>query len=368
MSEQTSWEGLRQFRVDRKIPESDTITSFYLVPVDDGSLASYLPGQFLGFKLNVPGQSEPVRRTYTISEEPGVGTYYRLSIKREPAPAGRPDLPPGVSSNYFHDDVGEGSVIDVRAPRGDFHLDTESRRPVVLLSGGVGLTPMISMLGHICDEETPREVRFMHGARNGREHAFGDHVRGLAAGHPNVNVRVLYSRPDGGDRPGTDFDRAGRVTVDYLMETLPGRDFDFYLCGPTAFMKDLYDGLLTWGVPETDIHYEFFGPAQSLAEMGDGPRRETAVETDSAGDFEVTFSRSGISAAWNGFSDNILELAEGAGLNPDSSCRSGNCHTCLCTVKSGTFEYTHDDIFEPDGEDEILICSARPTSDLEIDL
>jgi len=368
MSGMTSWEGLRQFRVDRKTPESDTITSFYLVPVDGGSIPTYLPGQFLGFKLAVPGQSEPVRRTYTISEEPGADTYYRLSIKREPAPAGRPDLPPGVSSNYFHDDVVEGSVIDVRAPRGDFHLDVESRRPVVLLSGGVGLTPMISMLGHICEEESPRGVWFIHGTRNGREHAFGDRVRGLAARHSNINVRILYSQPEGADRPGADFDRAGRVTIDYVKENLPGRDFDFYLCGPTAFMKDLYDGLRTWGVPESDIHYEFFGPAQSLAELDNGAEREVAVEGESAEAFDVTFSRSGVSAAWNGSSDNILELAEGAGLNPDSSCRSGNCHTCLCTVKSGTFEYIHDDIFEPDGEDEILICSARPTSDLEIDL
>jgi len=309
MSEQTSWEGLRQFRIDRKTPESDTITSFYLVPVDDGSLATYLPGQFLGFKLNVPGQSEPVRRTYTISEKPGAGTHYRLNIKRESAPAGRPDLPPGVSSNYFHDDVGEGSIIDVRTPRGNFHLDTESRRPVVLLSGGVGLTPMISMLGHICDEETPREVWFMHGARNGREHAFGDHVRSLAAGHPNVNVRILYSQPDGEDRLGSDFDRAGRVTVEYLKETLPGRDFDFYLCGPSAFMKDLYDGLRSWGVAASDIHYEFFGPAQSLAEMGSGSRNVTAVEAETTGGFEVMFSRSGVSAAWNGSADSILEGA-----------------------------------------------------------
>jgi len=367
MSERTPWEGLRQFRVDRKTPESDTITSFYLVPMDGGSISSYLPGQFLGFKLNVPGQTEPVRRTYTISEKPDAGTYYRLSIKREPAPADRPDLPPGVSSNYFHDDVVEGSVIDVRAPRGDFHLDTESRRPVVLLSGGVGLTPMISMLGHVCDEEAPRDVWFVHGARNGREHAFGKHVRGLAASHPNINVRILYSRPDGGDRPGADFDRAGRVSIAYLMENLPGRDFDFYLCGPAAFMKDLYDGLRSWGVPNSDIHYEFFGPAQSLDDGGGGSGQE-AVEQEAAGVFEVTFSRSGTSAVWNGSTDNILELAEGAGLNPDSSCRSGNCHTCLCTVKNGTFEYAHDDIFEPDGEDEILICSARPTSDLEIDL
>jgi len=368
MTESNSWEGLRQFRVDRKTPESDAITSFYLVPVDGGSIAAYLPGQFLGFKLNVPGQSDPVRRTYTISEKSGVASYYRLSIKREPAPADRPDVPPGVSSNYFHDDVVEGSVIDVRAPRGDFHLDVESRRPVVLLSGGVGLTPMISMLGHICEENRPRDVWFIHGARNGREHAFGDYVRGLAVSHPNVNIRILYSQPDGSDRPGADFDRAGRVTTEYLKENLPGHDFDFYLCGPTAFMKDLYDGIRSWGVPGSAIHYEFFGPDQSLAELTDGAGREPAVEMESAKAFDVTFSRSGISAAWNGLSDSILELAEGAGLNPDSSCRSGNCHTCLCTVKSGTFEYIHDDIFEPDGEDEILICSARPTSDLEIDL
>ena len=183
--------GLRTFAVERKEPESETITSFYLVPEDGATLPGLLPGQFLTLELDIPGQPKPVIRTYSLSEGPGA-KYYRLSIKREPAPVDQPDVPAGLSSNYFHDRVAVGTRLRVGAPRGKFHLDPDSERAVVLLSGGVGPTPMISMLNAIVESSALRPVWFVHGTRNGREHAMGAHVRRLAEENENVHVHVRY--------------------------------------------------------------------------------------------------------------------------------------------------------------------------------
>ena len=194
------WDGYRTFCVERKEPESLTVTSFYLTAKDGRPLASYKPGQFLGFKLDMPGYEKPVLRTYTISDSSGDATHYRLSIKREPPPADQMDAPPGVSSNYFHDHVEAGSELQVRAPSGDFFLheddevdgDGGKSGPVLLLSGGVGLTPMVSMLNHIVANGAKRPVWFIHGVRNGDEHAFGAHVRGLAETYANVHAHIAY--------------------------------------------------------------------------------------------------------------------------------------------------------------------------------
>ena len=202
----------RTFIVDRREPESAAITSFYLVPEDGAALPPFLPGQFLTFELRIPGQPKPVLRTYSLSDSPSPDTY-RVSIKREPAPADRPDLTPGLSSNYFHDEVAVGTKLRIGAPRGKFHLDPDSERPVVLLSGGVGLTPMISMMNTIVRSATRRPVWFIHGARNGREHAMGAHVRAMAAANDNVHAHIRYSQPEAGDIEGRDYDSRGRVDI-----------------------------------------------------------------------------------------------------------------------------------------------------------
>ncbi|MEN8762043.1 MAG: MOSC domain-containing protein [Thiogranum sp.] len=196
------WEGFRPFVVDRKVPESANITSFYLRPKDGAPLPAYLPGQFLTFRLNISGESHPVTRTYTLSDSPRPD-YYRVSIKREPAR--RQDLPPGRSSNYFHDQVKPGSELCVKAPSGQFTLDPGDNSPLVLLSAGVGLTPMVSMLNAIVEADSQRPVWFIHGARNGREHAMGVHVRHLAAKHNNVHAHITYSRPNTEDVAGRDY-------------------------------------------------------------------------------------------------------------------------------------------------------------------
>lgn len=370
------WDGYRTFVVERKEPESETVTSFYLAPEDGGPLAPYRPGQFLGFALDVPGEPEPVRRTYTISDGPGAGTHYRLSIKREPPPPDQPGAPPGTSSNYFHDHVTVGSRLRVLAPSGDFYLRDSAGRPVALLSGGVGLTPMISMLNSIVENGAKTPVWFVHGVRNGAEHAFGPHVRGLARAHENVNAHIVYLEPRPEDIAGRDYDDNGLITMEMLERLLPGPEGDFYLCGPPPFMKALYNGLLGWGVAEDRIFYEFFGPATVLKEgaTADSPTAApdpgpAAPAADAAADgARVTFARAGLTVPWDPAQETILELAEAHGLAPDFSCRSGVCHTCMCRLVSGEVEYVHDDVFHPDEDDQVLICSSRPKGDVTVDV
>ena len=257
------WEGFRGFVIERKVPESETVTSFYLGPSDGAPLPIFVPGQFLTFRLEIPGQSRPVIRTYSLSDSPKPN-YYRISVKREAPPPDRLDLPPGLSSNYFHDALTAGAKLCVKAPRGRFRLDPNDTTPVVLLSAGVGLTPMISMLNAIVEMGNKRPVWFIHGARNRREHAFADHVRNIATRHDNVRFHICYSRPGVQDVLDHAFASPGHLSMDLLRKLLPQNDFDFYLCGPPAFMESLHDGLTSWGVSESRIHYEFFGPAKIL--------------------------------------------------------------------------------------------------------
>ncbi len=352
--------------VERKVPESETITSFYLVPEDGKPLPAFMPGQFLPFRLDIPGRPKPVTRTYSLSERPNPD-FYRLTIKREAAPVDRPDLPPGLSSSHFHDHVEPGTKLRVKAPRGKFHLDPKGEAPVVLLSAGVGLTPLISMLNAIVEAGAGRPTWFVHGARNGREHAMGAHVRRVADTNDNVRVHIRYSRPEPEDVEGRDYDSPGHVDTELLRRLLPGNDLDFYLCGPTPFMKSLYNGLLDWGVPEARIHYEFFGPASVLKAAGERTAAPAGACLECAGDIEVTFERSGVRANWNPSFASILELAEAMGLSPAYSCRSGICHTCMCALADGEVEYVEDPLNPPDAGS-VLICCSKPRTNVVLDV
>ena len=360
-------DGFRDFTVERKVCESATITSFYLTPDDGAPLAGFHPGQFLSFALDIPGQPKPVLRTYSLSDAPNPARY-RVSIKREPAPADRPDLPPGLSSNHFHDLIEPGARLRVGAPRGKFHLAADGERALVLLSAGVGLTPMVSMLNAVVAGGSDRPVWFIHGARNGREHALGAQVRRLAEENANVHVHVVYSRPDAADVEGRDHDGAGHIEVALLKRLLPFDDYDFYLCGPTPFMRSLYCGLLGLGVAEDRLHYEFFGPASVLKETTEpADYAAPTVEAELAGGISVAFARSGVTASWDPACESLLDLAERHGLNPDYSCRSGICHTCMCTLVEGEVDYLEEPLDAPDPGC-VLICCARPKTSVVIEV
>ncbi len=360
-------ERLETFVVDRKVPEADDITSFYLVPLDGEPLSPFLPGQFLPLKLDIPAQYKPILRTYSLSDSPS-RDYYRLTIKREPPPPRRPDAYPGVSSNYFHDQVELGSKVTAKPPRGRFFLDPAGETPVVLLSGGIGLTPLVSMLNAIVDAGSSRPIWFIHGTRNKRVHAFREYVRRVAEAHSNVYTHIRYSRPSPDDVLGRDYDDQGHVDAELLKDLLPKNDYDFYLCGPTPFMESLFEGLLLWGVPEFRIHYEFFGPASLLKERAKvATPTQVAVASQCCEEIEVAFSKSGVKANWNPSYESILDLAEAHGLSPDYSCRSGICHTCMCRLEQGEVEYMLEPL-EPPDEGSVLICCSKPKTNVVVDV
>jgi ferredoxin-NADP reductase/MOSC domain-containing protein YiiM/predicted pyridoxine 5'-phosphate oxidase superfamily flavin-nucleotide-binding protein len=367
-AEDSARKGFRTFVVERRVPESGTISSFYLVPEDGAPLDEFLPGQFLTFKLTIPGQPKSVIRTYSLSDSPN-RDYYRVSIKREPAPPDQLDAPPGLSSNYFHDHLEVGAKLSVGPPRGKFYLDRNSERSVVLLSGGVGLTPMISMMNELAQGDHRRQVWFIHGVRNSREHAMGEHVRCMVRENDNVNAHIRYSDPSPDDTEVCNYDSTGRIDIALLKQVLPFDDYEFYLCGPPPFMKSLYCGLLSLGVAETRIHYEFFGPASLLTEeagpCGQAPAR--SAEEELAGEMEVTFARSGLTAVWDSTCETILDLAELHGLSPAYSCRSGICHTCVCKLVEGEVDYIEEPLDMPDSGS-VLICCSKPKSTVVIEV
>ncbi|MFT4415544.1 NO-inducible flavohemoprotein [Fredinandcohnia humi] len=250
------WEGFKNFVVFRKVKESEVITSFYLKPEDGKEIASYQAGQYLTVKVQ-PEDSEYTHiRHYSLSNAPGQ-EYYRISVKREEH---------GVVSSYLHNDVQEGDCLLVSPPAGDFVLE-KNEIPAVLISGGVGLTPMVSMLHTIVEQQPNREVFFIHGAYNSQVHALKDEVAHLASVHEQVKNFVVYSNPTEEDRKAMNFDKEGFIDLAWLKSIIANNQADFYFCGPVPFMKIMYRALKKWNVQAENIHFEFFGPASELEEV-----------------------------------------------------------------------------------------------------
>jgi ferredoxin-NADP reductase len=219
-------------------------------PHDGKPLPGFKPGQYLTFQLNIPGKDKPTVRCYSLSDGPR-GEYYRVSIKRCPAPRGKPDIPPGLSSNFFHDHVKEGDILDVRAPGGHFFLDLEATGPIVLIGGGIGITPVLSMLNTlVADGTLKRQVHFFLGVRNSKDHPMKAHLEELNKLHDNLTLHVCYSGPEDKDVKDRDYQHGERVSIDLFKRVLPSNNFDFYLCGPPPMMESVVPGLEEWGVPE----------------------------------------------------------------------------------------------------------------------
>jgi ferredoxin-NADP reductase len=361
VSEQLSWNGYRKFEIVRKEPESESITSFYLAPHDKKPIPTFKPGQYLTFRLKIPGKDKPVVRCYSLSDAPREGTY-RVSIKRAAAPYDRPELPPGLSSSYFHDDLEVGDILDVQAPSGGFHLDPLDETPVVLISAGVGLTPVLSMLNAITEAGTKREVWFFHGTYNKANHAMREHMQRIAAEHDNVHLHIVYSHPGASDIKGEDYQHTGHVGVDLFKQLLPSNNYEYYMCGPPQMMKDVVDGLTDWKVPENKIFYEAFGPASIKKK----PAAAAPAKKEDAIAIEIEFSKSGKKLQWDDTAGSILEFAESNGISLDSGCRAGNCGTCLNAIISGEVTYTS----EPDNMPEAgscLTCCSIPKNNLVLD-
>jgi uncharacterized protein len=338
------------------------ICSFYLVPHDTKPLPPFMPGQYLTFQLRIPGVEKTTIRCYSLSEcaRPD---HYRVTIKRVPAPKDKPDLRPGLSSNFFHDQVREGDILDIQAPRGGFHLDLSKDTPVVLIGGGIGVTPVLSMLNAIVSSGSKRETWFYYGVRNASEHIMKDHLEAIARDNDHVHLNVCYSEPTPNDVKGRDYHHAERVTIELMKKLLPANNYEFYTCGPPPMMNQITEDLLAWGVPEAHIHYEAFGPATVKKVSHNPPAAATASDAPA---LKVTFARSGKECAWEASAASLLEFAEAQGVQIDSGCRAGNCGTCLTAVRSGQFSYNIEP-GAPAGPGTCLTCISVPKGDIVLD-
>ncbi|WP_404282200.1 FAD-binding oxidoreductase [Mesorhizobium sp. IMUNJ 23033] len=347
-----------------KVRESSSITSFHLEPVDPDGWRAFQPGQFLVFRIPVAGEQKFVLRNYSVSCSPTRKGSYRITVKREAAL--EPGLPDGLSSCYLHDSVEVGDLLAAAGPRGDFILDRSSTRPVVLLSGGVGLTPMVSML-HELAAGTERRVFFIHACDNGDVHALRDEVNGLKALRTGVDAHFCYRFPTERDIAAGNHHSEGIISRELLQSLLPLDDYDVYLCGPPPFMQAVYRTMRDLGVPKHRIAYEFFGPATVLEPVApSAPTRRAPTEVPGEA-VTVEFRKSGLKAVWDGKAESLLAFAEEQGLSPDFSCRAGICSTCKSGLIAGEVTYFEEPLDEP-GEGDVLLCCSKPLGSVVLDI
>ncbi len=352
---QAAWTGLRPMRVAAIERESTTVISVRLVPADGEPAVPALPGQFLTVRLRPDAETAPLLRTYSLSGTPDTESY-RISVKREPH---------GAASEYLHSGVRIGDTIEAGAPRGAFVL-RPGERPVVLVSAGVGATPVLAMLHVLAQERSARQVWWLHGARNGAEHSFGREVLGLLDQLTDAHRIVCYSQP-GPDDQG--FDVAGRLTGDVLADAGVPIDADVYLCGPGPFMHDMAAVLIARGTAPERLSTELFWPADAITPgiAGVPARRPHPPPGPPGAGPSISFSRSNLSVAWDESFASLLELAEACDVPVRWSCRTGVCHTCETGLVSGDVAYRPDPLEAP-AAGSALICCSRPRGELTLDL
>ncbi len=355
---QPGWQGFRPLQVTDKRHESDDVTSLILESSDGRPLVRGRPGQFIVLRLRATPAAPPDLRSYSLSDVPS-GDRYRISVKRNRG---------GVVGSHIHDNVQIGDIIEASAPRGSFVLEPGGG-PIVLLSGGIGVTPMLAMLHALAAESSPREVWWIHGARNGSEHPFAGEVGACLGALPRAHRHICFSSPTSADRPGVDFDASGHASVDSLKGIGTPRAAAFYLCGPPAFMTELRTGLAAWGVDAKRIRSESFGGGPAVTPgIVATPYRQPHPPAGATGTGPmVSFARSGLNVRWKSTYQSVLELAEACDVPVRWSCRTGVCHSCQTPVISGGVDYRPDPI-EPPADGTILLCCSQPEGDVVIDL
>jgi ferredoxin-NADP reductase/MOSC domain-containing protein YiiM len=352
-----AWPGFRPLHVAQLNRESSSVLSLVLEP-DGKPLSPALPGQFVVLRMHPKPDAPPLLRNYSLSDAPSTD-HYRISVKQEVN---------GAASTYLHTQVRRGDALDVSAPRGSFTLQPGDS-PVVLLSAGVGATPVMAMLHALAAGSSAREVWWLYGARNREEHPFFDESRGLLQKLQHCRSYVCYSRPGPQDRLGSDFDAPGHLDVTALQQLGVPHDADFYLCGPPKFLQDFRVGLVAWGVGASRVHTEVFGPGEPItpgvAAVAARPPHQPAGPAGAGP--QVSFARSGLAVAWDPKYQSLLELAEACDVPVRWSCRTGVCHTCESGMISGTVSYRPEPL-QPPADGNVLICCSQPREEVVVDL
>jgi ferredoxin-NADP reductase/MOSC domain-containing protein YiiM len=352
-----AWRGFRPLRVSRKVHESGNVISLLLEPTDGQPVAAALPGQFVVLRLE-PESAPTLIRSYSLSGQPGAA-YYRISIKREAH---------GAASAYVGDELQVGDIVQASAARGRFTL-RPGETPVVLLSAGIGVTPVLAMLHALAAEASRREIWWLYGTRSGREHPFAKEVRELLEALALHRSYICYSSPDPQDRPDMDFNFTGRLNTRVLQQLDLPRNSNFYICGPSTFMSDLTAGLTASGVAPDRIHTETFGAGPSMSPgIAASPRPPPHLPAGLPGSGAlVSFARSGLNVRWGPTFHSLLELAEACDVPVRWSCRTGVCHSCETGLVAGKIGYRPDPVDAP-ADGNVLICCSQPEGDIVIDL
>jgi uncharacterized protein len=328
-------QGWRRLRVMRRVQESDRVVSLHLVAQDGTALPAFIPGQFLTFRIMTP-DGKAVPRNYSLSSDAADLMHYRISVRREPG---------GFGSAHMHDAMSVGATIEATGPKGQFTLDRISARPVLLLAGGIGITPLLSMV-HALAANPSRPGWLVHAVRNARHRPFAEEIAALASRARHLTSATHLS------------DQAGHVTRESLRMLLP------------LFMQAMFDILLSLGINEKRIAYEFFGPVRQLKATAAIPIAPPQAMPDTSSNIEdrplISFTKSGLSRTWDSGHRTLLDFAEAQGLSPAFSCRNGICSTCMCNVE-GQVRYIEEPLDEP-GPGKALLCCSVPEGPLRIDI
>jgi ferredoxin-NADP reductase len=344
-------------RVARIRKETDEVTSFVLAPTDRKPIPDFQAGQFVVLRLHLGPDKPPVLRSYSLSDLPAAD-HFRISVKNELN---------GIGSSFLCSRTQEGDVLDVSAPRGNFTL-RPSENPVVLVSAGVGATPVMSMLHALAAENSQREIWWIYGARNRVDHPFAEESRSLLKQLARGREYIVYSRPTASDQVGADFDAPGHIDTALLERIGVSEGSDFYLCGPPAFLQNMRDGLRSWGVLADNVHTEIFGSLEAItpgvAQFVHTPHLPQGPPGSGP---PVSFARSGITAAWDPKFGSLLELAEACDVPVRWSCRTGVCHTCMTDLIDGSIIYNPEPLERP-APGNVLICCSQPSAGVTLDL
>ncbi len=350
-----AWPAFRELRVTKIIPESAHVSSIYLAAADGTALPAALAGQYLTLRITGAGQPAPVR-SYSLSSAPGAGTY-RISVKQEPH---------GTASTYLNRSLRPGTVLDVAAPRGEFVLD-DGTGPILLISAGIGVTPVLSMLHQLAAGHSERDICWLYAARGPSEHPFAGEAHALLASLPHAREHVFYSAATPPERRV--HASRGRLTKETLDRLAIPASASAYVCGPASFMADMQGALTAIGVDPAAIHTELFGALPSINPGLTGQQRRPPHQPPGPPGTgpQVTFARSGITTPFGNDQHSVLDLADSCDVPTRWSCRTGVCHTCVTPLLSGGITYAPAPL-EPPADGQVLICCARPATDIVLDM